>query len=56
MTEHDEGIVKIAVVGEDGWCNIIYAFPAKGFPSAEIEDFRPGELAKAHSWLEADIR
>ena len=51
MTEHDTEIVKIAVVGEEGWRDMIYAFLAKGFRSAAIEYFLPAELSKARIWL-----
>jgi hypothetical protein len=53
MTDHDKDIVKIAVVGEEGWRDMIYAFLAKGFRSAKIEYFLPGDLAKARAWLSA---
>jgi hypothetical protein len=53
MTDHDKEIVKIAVVGEEGWRDMIYAFLAKGFRSAKIEYFLSGDLAKARAWLSA---
>ena len=49
MTEHDEEIVKIAVVGEEGWRDMIYAFLAKGFRGAEVEYFLPSEISRARS-------
>jgi hypothetical protein len=51
MTEHDQEIVKIAVVGEPGWRDMIYAFLAKGFRGAAVEYFLPGEISRARSWL-----
>lgn len=51
MTEHDKDIARIAVVGEEGWRDMIYAFLAKGFRAAQIEYFRPDELAQARAWL-----
>jgi hypothetical protein len=51
MTEHDKEISRIAVVGEEGWRDMIYAFLAKGFRQAQIEYFLPGEIAKARTWL-----
>ena len=51
MTEHDEEIVKIAVVGEEGWRDMIYAFLAKGFRGAEVEYFLPSEISRARSWV-----
>jgi SpoIIAA-like len=56
MTEHDEQIGKIAVVGAEGWRDMIYAFLAKGFRNAQVEYFLPSELAKARSWLEENKR
>jgi hypothetical protein len=52
MTEHDNEIRKIAVVGEEGWRDMIYAFLAKGLRGAEVEYFAPANLAKARTWLE----
>jgi hypothetical protein len=51
MTEHDKEISRIAVVGEEGWRDMIYAFLAKGFRQAQIEYFLPGEISKARTWL-----
>jgi hypothetical protein len=56
MTEHDGQIGKIAVVGAEGWRDMIYAFLAKGFRNAQVEYFLPSELAKARSWLEENKR
>jgi hypothetical protein len=53
MTEHDQEIAKIAVVGEEEWRDLIYAFLAKGFRQAQVEYFLPGDLAKAQAWLKA---
>ncbi len=54
LIEHDKDIAKMAVVGEEKWKDSFYAFLAKGFRQAEIEYFRPADLAKARAWLEAD--
>jgi SpoIIAA-like len=54
LTEHDKDIAKIAVVGEEEWRDLVYAFLAKGFRHAAVEYFVPGEIAKARGWLEAD--
>ena len=56
MSTHDKYIGKIAVVGEEGWRDMIYAFLAKGFRQAEIEYFLPGEISRARSWLAENIR
>jgi hypothetical protein len=54
LTEHDNDIAKIAVVGEEEWRDLVYAFLAKGFRQAAVEFFLPADLAKARGWLEAD--
>ena len=54
LTAHDKDIAKIAVVGEEQWRDLIFAFLAKGFRQAAVEYFLPADLAKARAWLEAD--
>lgn len=54
LSEHDRDMAKIAVVGEDKWRDLVYAFLAKGFRQAEVEYFLPADLAKARAWLGAD--
>ena len=54
LTEHDQDIAKIAVVGDEKWKDSIYAFLAKGFRQAAVEYFLPADLAKARVWLGAD--
>ena len=56
MTEHDKEITKIAVVGEEQWRDLVFAFLAKGFRQTEVEYFLPGDLAKARAWLGTDSR
>ena len=51
LTAHDQDIAKIAVVGEEQWRDLIYAFLAKGFRQAAVEYFLPADLAKARAWL-----
>jgi len=53
MTEHDQDIAKIAVVGEEQWRDFAEAFLAKGFRQAAVEYFLPADLAKARAWLAA---
>ncbi|HEY1234682.1 MAG TPA: STAS/SEC14 domain-containing protein [Candidatus Binatia bacterium] len=53
MTQHDQDILKIAVVGDEQWRDLVCAFLAKGFRSAAVEYFLPTELVKARAWLEA---
>jgi hypothetical protein len=36
LTAHDQDIAKIAVVGEEQWRDLIYAFLAKGFRQAAV--------------------
>jgi SpoIIAA-like len=52
LTEHDKDIAKIAVVGEEGWRDLVYAFLAKGFRHAAVEYFGSSELRKAQQWLD----
>jgi hypothetical protein len=54
MTQHDQDIAKIAVVGDEQWRDLVCAFLAKGFRTAAVEYFVPTDLAKAQAWLEAD--
>ena len=51
MIEQDQNIAKIAVVGEEQWRDLIYAFLAKGFRQAAVEYFPSADLAKARAWL-----
>jgi predicted ATP-grasp superfamily ATP-dependent carboligase len=53
MTQHDQDIAKIAVVGDEQWRDLVCAFLAKGFRAAAVEYFLPTELVKARAWLEA---
>ncbi|MGH7833388.1 MAG: STAS/SEC14 domain-containing protein [Candidatus Binatia bacterium] len=54
LIEHDKDIAKIAVVGDERWRDLVYAFLAKGFRRAAVEYFLPADLAKARTWLEHD--
>ena len=56
LTEHDQDIAKIAVVGDEEWRDLVFAFLAKGFRQAAVEYFLPVDLARAHAWVEADTR
>ena len=53
LTEHDQDISRIAVVGDEQWRDFAEAFLAKGFRQAEVEYFLPADLAKARAWLAA---
>jgi len=56
MMEHDKDIARIAVVGDEEWRDLIYAFLAKGFRQAAVEYFLPADLTKARAWLEAKLK
>jgi len=51
LIEHDKEIAKIAVVGDEQWRDLVYAFLAKGFREAAVEYFLTADLAKARAWL-----
>ncbi len=51
--QHDKNISRIAVVGDEKWRDLMYAFLAKGFRQAAVEYFLPGDVAKAHAWVAA---
>jgi len=51
--QHDKNISRIAVVGDEKWRDLMYAFLAEGFRQAAVEYFLPDELAKARAWLSA---
>jgi hypothetical protein len=51
FAQQDKQIAKIAVVGEERWRALVYAFLAKGFRDAKVEYFLPADLAKARAWL-----
>jgi SpoIIAA-like len=53
LAEHDKQIAKIAVVGDEEWRDLVYAFLAKGFRQAEVEYFLAADLKKARVWLDA---
>jgi hypothetical protein len=53
LSEHDKDITRIAVVGDEKWRTLIYAFLVKGFRQAAVEYFSLGDLNKARAWLEA---
>jgi len=54
MTQHDQEIVKIAVVGDEQWRDLVCAFLAKGFRTAAVEYFVPSDLPKARARLETE--
>jgi hypothetical protein len=56
MTEHDQNISRIAVVGDEKWRDFADAFLAKGFRQAQVQYFLPADLANARDWLAAGHR
>jgi hypothetical protein len=56
LAQHDKQIARIAVVGEEKWRDLVYAFLAKGFREAKVEYFPTADLAKARVWLAANPR
>ena len=54
MTQHDQEISKIAVVGDEQWRDLVCAFLAKGFRAAAVEYFVPTDLPKARAGLETE--
>jgi hypothetical protein len=53
LTEHDQDISRIAVVGDEKWRDFAEAFLAKGFRQAAVEYFLTADLARARKWLAA---
>ena len=53
LAQYDKEIAKIAVVGDEEWRYLVYAFLAKGFRHGAVEYFRPADLARARAWVEA---
>ena len=56
MTQHDQDISKIAVVGDEQWRDLVCAFLAKGFRNAAIEYFVATDLARRALGLKSTIR
>jgi hypothetical protein len=52
--DNDEQLKKMAFVGEERWCDLIYAFTLKGMRPTEIEYFGPDGEAQARQWLDED--
>ena len=52
MSEWGREIEKIAIVGEEKWRDLAYAFTGKGFRPTAIEYFSPSERDQAVAWLE----
>jgi len=50
--EHDDDIEKIAIVGDEKWKDLVFAFTGKPFRRAAIEYFNSSHLEKARAWIE----
>lgn len=48
---NDPYIEKIAIVGEEKWRDLAYAFTLKGLRPVPIEYFGPGQELAARQWL-----
>ncbi|MGI9227472.1 MAG: STAS/SEC14 domain-containing protein [Gammaproteobacteria bacterium] len=50
---NDSYIDKIAIVGDEKWRDLIFAFTGKGFRPVDIEYFDEGQETSARRWLDA---
>jgi hypothetical protein len=48
---HDDDIVRMAIVGEEQWRDLMLLFASQGLRPFPIEYFPPGRLADARAWL-----
>ena len=53
VRDHGRNIEKIAIVGDEYWRDLVYAFTGRGFRPTAIEYFVPSEEARARAWLAA---
>lgn len=51
QSKHDSDIEKIAIVGDEKWRNLVFAFTGKPFRPVEIEYFTHSQLDQAHAWI-----
>jgi hypothetical protein len=52
--QHDGAdIERMAIVGDEAWRDLAYAFTARGFRATEIEYFVPADHDQALAWLAA---
>jgi stage II sporulation SpoAA-like protein len=54
QTERDDGIERMAIVGDPKWEDLAIMFTAKGLRSFPIEYFPHTRLAAARAWLAAE--
>ncbi len=53
MAEHDNDIVKMAIVGDERWKEEVFFFIGKGLRTAEIKFFSLSSLNQATNWVNA---
>ncbi len=51
--DHDDDIVRMAIVGEEQWKDLTLLFTSQGLRPFPIEYFPPARLADARAWLAA---
>ena len=52
--EYGDAVQKMAIVGDESWRDLVYAFLGKGLRSTLIEYFSVEERGRAQAWLEED--
>jgi hypothetical protein len=55
LTEDENPISKVAVVGDEQWKEEVFLFMGKGMSKTAIEFFPPYQLAEAKAWLSEEI-
>ncbi|WP_372521861.1 STAS/SEC14 domain-containing protein [Sulfuricaulis sp.] len=53
LMDFGDGIVKMAIVGDEKWKEQVFMFTAKGLRKTAIEYFPPAALAQALAWVRA---
>ena len=51
QVEHGDEIEKMAIVGDEKWKDLMFAFVGKPFRSTAIEYFASSRLEQARAWL-----
>jgi len=49
--QFDQQILKMAIVSEEQWKDLVLLFTAKGLRSFPIEFIAPADIGKAREWL-----
>jgi hypothetical protein len=55
ISEHDQHMAKMAIVGEEKWKGLAIMFVGKGLRRCLIEYFLPEDAIKAKAWLRESI-